>query len=634
MKKTILMIIPLATISLLASCNEAPKQHTVTFDSDNGTPVASQTVYHGETIYEPTKPTKPSSTEYTFQFDEWQLNGKKYDFNTPVTSDFTLKAKWKENKRTYTVTFDSDGGTKVNPQFIEYSEEARVTNPGRIYRQSDVAYSYTWLGWYEVIDGEMQDEKFNFAETVVDHDILLKVKWDVTINKYTANATNGDHLKFTKDGEPLTNVEIVGNQLFTFEMEAINVTNDTKYIAPSRIQISVGGSPCIYDGYKVDYIKEDKTKARVTIEANKVTGNIEITGEANVAGEYIYDVPFTLGFEEITCEQPVKKEDGDLSLTFVPTDDYALPSAENIYIQFDNCDGDELVQWVSPAETFEKIGEYCSYNEGVLTIKPDHIENHITIIARANDYQLLGELPWSSDDPSTTTINSISSSGLAPYLFYIGEEKTVKVNDLDHQVRIIDFNHDLDVYNNSVGITFEFVNVISDSDGDAEITPWEVKGEDRSTNYNFPHSTLNYLLNYDEYSVLSKIDSGLVSVIKTVNKYVGLDKSYSTEFPYTTQLFPLAHDEITDVPDEEKTPKGEGTLYAYYNHPEETEQEANERRIKKDLNSRAVKYWLRSPSIDNILYTKDSAWYCAEIGNLSSGNISFASNAIAPAFCI
>ena len=88
----------------------------VTFDPNGGTPVPlAQEVEYGHTA---TKPVEPTLKGYTF--DGWYLDGEEepFDFGTTITSDITLTAKWEINK--YTVTFDSYGGSKVDPQVVEY----------------------------------------------------------------------------------------------------------------------------------------------------------------------------------------------------------------------------------------------------------------------------------------------------------------------------------------------------------------------------------------------------------------------------------------------------------------------------------------------------------------------------------
>ena len=67
-------------------------KYTVTFDSDGGTAVASQTLYEGLAATEPGDPTKAGG----FTFNYWKLSGEssEYDFSTPVTCNITLVADW------------------------------------------------------------------------------------------------------------------------------------------------------------------------------------------------------------------------------------------------------------------------------------------------------------------------------------------------------------------------------------------------------------------------------------------------------------------------------------------------------------------------------------------------------------
>lgn len=64
---------------------------TGTFDTNGGTAVDSQKVKVGDTLAE------PYTQRDGFTFDGWYLDGAKYDFNTPVTRDITLKAGWRKS---------------------------------------------------------------------------------------------------------------------------------------------------------------------------------------------------------------------------------------------------------------------------------------------------------------------------------------------------------------------------------------------------------------------------------------------------------------------------------------------------------------------------------------------------------
>ena len=64
-------------------------KYTVSFDSDGGSAVASQTVKSGEAAEMPESPTMSG-----FDFDGWYDGLKLYDFSEPVTRDIELVAQW------------------------------------------------------------------------------------------------------------------------------------------------------------------------------------------------------------------------------------------------------------------------------------------------------------------------------------------------------------------------------------------------------------------------------------------------------------------------------------------------------------------------------------------------------------
>lgn len=101
--------------------------YTVTFDLNGktGTAPSSQKIEKGKSAI---KPSDPSADGFTFVAWCTDKAGEKvYDFATPVTSDFTLYAKWVDAAvETFTVTFDLNGkeGTAPSPQKIEKGKTA------------------------------------------------------------------------------------------------------------------------------------------------------------------------------------------------------------------------------------------------------------------------------------------------------------------------------------------------------------------------------------------------------------------------------------------------------------------------------------------------------------------------------
>lgn len=136
--------------------------HTVTFNSDGGSAVTSQTVYDGNLIEVPQNPTKSNH-----RFIGWYNGETAWDFSfNTVTADLTLTAKWEEII-TYTVTFNSDGGSAVTEQIVE--EGLKATEP-----TAPTKAGYAFDGWY---NGET---KWNFATDTVTANVTLTAKWKVT----------------------------------------------------------------------------------------------------------------------------------------------------------------------------------------------------------------------------------------------------------------------------------------------------------------------------------------------------------------------------------------------------------------------------------------------------------------------
>ena len=82
-----------------------------------------------------------------------------------ISCDITLIAQWKE-KETYTITFDSNGGSSVDSQSVE--EDGNIVRP-----DDSTKYAYIFLDWY--IDEELTTP-YNFDETVTG-DLLLIAGW-------------------------------------------------------------------------------------------------------------------------------------------------------------------------------------------------------------------------------------------------------------------------------------------------------------------------------------------------------------------------------------------------------------------------------------------------------------------------
>ena len=108
-------------ITLTASWVTEPtplNMHTVTFDF--GTFQKTKTVFDGELVIEPKE--KPIKDKY--KFIGWYNNNELYDFNTPVTSDLTIKARFEKNR--ITIKYDLNGG--IGTDINQFNKDVTIIN--------------------------------------------------------------------------------------------------------------------------------------------------------------------------------------------------------------------------------------------------------------------------------------------------------------------------------------------------------------------------------------------------------------------------------------------------------------------------------------------------------------------------
>lgn len=138
-------------------------KYTVKFITDGGTAIDEKTVEYGKTI------TGVTTTKNGYDFEGWYTDEnktQKFDISKDtVTDNLTLYAKWTPATKTYTVTFNSNGGSSIASQEIKENEKAsKPVDP--------IREGYTFISWYE---GDTETA-YDFGKSVTT-DITLTAKW-------------------------------------------------------------------------------------------------------------------------------------------------------------------------------------------------------------------------------------------------------------------------------------------------------------------------------------------------------------------------------------------------------------------------------------------------------------------------
>ena len=215
----------------------------VTFDNEGTRTTAI--IDNGVKLTAPAAPTKEG-----YRFSGWYYDNSgskaKWNFDTDtVTRAMTLTAKW---VRTYTVTFETNGGSAVDPVTVDAG--STVTKPA-----DPTKSGYTFGGWYK--DSTLQTP-WDFANDTVTADTTLYAKW--TANPPAPSYDNSDP---------------------TYAVSAPAAENGSVTVSPRNA--SAGSTVTIT-------VKPDSGYVLETISATDRNGNdLKLTDRGN--GKYTFTMP-------------------------------------------------------------------------------------------------------------------------------------------------------------------------------------------------------------------------------------------------------------------------------------------------------------------------------------------------------
>ena len=140
-------------MSIYAVFEKIPIRYTIGYHSD-GQLYSEKTQTYGESLDVPLPPSKEQDIQYIYSFIGWNTcgdgGGKWYDASDRVDGDLVLYAVFDMTIREYTVRYYSEG-TVVFEETCKYGEGA--TFPKDPTKDSDIQYSYSFIGWNMEKDG-------------------------------------------------------------------------------------------------------------------------------------------------------------------------------------------------------------------------------------------------------------------------------------------------------------------------------------------------------------------------------------------------------------------------------------------------------------------------------------------------
>ncbi|MGI6781566.1 MAG: InlB B-repeat-containing protein [Acholeplasmataceae bacterium] len=218
-------------------------KHSVTYNNEDNT-LIEKTIYNqGSMITQPKNPEKEG-----YEFIGWFLNNELFTFNTPISSDLVLVAKFKKVATTYQITLDTNGGTVENTLII-VNENETITLP--IPTHPD---GLDFVGWFDANNNP-------FTSDVVTQNLTLYAKYKSVVISNNYNLEHGTYPEAIW-------IELEGT--YTSVSVKYKVTNTTNYQALDQELIRKDNGVTLIDilglksgDYDVDILINDSDVVKI-----------------------------------------------------------------------------------------------------------------------------------------------------------------------------------------------------------------------------------------------------------------------------------------------------------------------------------------------------------------------------------
>ena len=323
-------------------------QYTITFDTNGGSEIAPITQDYGTKITAPDNPTRKG---YTF---------KGWDKEIPKTmpaENITVKAQWEINQ--YTITFDTNGGSKVAPITQDYG--TKITTPDNPTRKG-----YTFKGWDKEIPETMPAENITITARWKDTEkptgeiIIGTNKWNKFLNELTFGIFFKDTQEVTINAVDNSGVVFVSYLVTDKELSEAELNSLVFRAYEEPFSIDPNGEYIVYvmlvdENINITYLRSD----RITLDnIQPVISGIENGKTYCEAQTVTVDEKYV---DTVTVNGTAVTLDADGGFVLPPTN-----GEQKIVVTDKAGNNAEMTVTVNNGHTF---GEWVSDNDGTHTRK-------------------------------------------------------------------------------------------------------------------------------------------------------------------------------------------------------------------------------------------------------------------------
>jgi len=270
------------TTNASTTINAVEKSYIVTFDSNGGSNVSSQSVVSGNRAFEPKSPTKSD-----YKFDGWYTTSSlktKYSFSNAVTSNITLYAKWTYviSSTAHSITFDGgSGATGKDPESISdkrYGETFEL--PKNTYSKD----GYKFDGWNDGKKTYKEGEKYEMP----DNDVKFTAQW---IKNSRGSGNSSIKAASSSDNKTTTTITTETNTEIT---TSSNEKNDNNSEISNDVKVTVGSKTVVvgnksYDIDVAPYIQASSNSTLVPLRFVSLAISGENVENADASKSVVWD---------------------------------------------------------------------------------------------------------------------------------------------------------------------------------------------------------------------------------------------------------------------------------------------------------------------------------------------------------